>query len=272
MKKCERRDVGKIGNTKSILPSRNLQYINWFFTLNCKVNGSNEILARPTEVYEKLKSMSVSFTFQQEIGDKGKYEHYQGTFQLQKRNRMSALKKLLWDEIHLEPTRNIEASEKYCMKEKGRIDGPWKYPNDVKTIEENKLYDWQKDVINIVKEEPDDRTIHWIWDEKGCAGKTTFAKYLCIKYNACYISGNSKDIKFMAAEKDSPIYIFDFVRSMEDKISYEAIESIKNGIYFSGKYESKQVIRNCPHVICMANFRPEKIKLSLDRWHVVQLE
>jgi len=55
---------------------------------------------------------------------------------------------------------------------------------------------------------------------------------------------------------------------MEEYISYGAMEKIKNGFYMSSKYESKPIIRNCPHIICFANFEPDYDKLSQDRWKV----
>ena len=62
--------------------------------------------------------------------------------------------------------------------------------------------------------------------------------------------------------------IFHYVRSMEDYVSYAAIEEVKDGMFYNGKYESSMVIYNPPHIICMANFPPDLDKLSKDRWVV----
>jgi len=67
------------------------------------------------------------------------------------------------------------------------------------------------------------------------------------------------------------VVIFDFPKSREFSISYDAIESIKNGFYFNGKYESKQVMGNCPHVICFANSPPCMEMLSKDRWKITEI-
>jgi len=66
--------------------------------------------------------------------------------------------------------------------------------------------------------------------------------------------------------------VFDIPRTNIDYLNYEAIESIKNGCFFSGKYECTQVIMNCPHVIIFANSPPLEHKLSIDRWHIINIK
>jgi len=72
-------------------------------------------------------------------------------------------------------------------------------------------------------------------------------------------------------KKYPKIIIFDVPRTHIDYLNYEAIESIKNGCFFSGKYECCQVIMNCPHVLIFANTEPERYKLSSDRWNIVEI-
>lgn len=54
------------------------------------------------------------------------------------------------------------------------------------------------------------------------------------------------------------VIFLDYTRSLENYISYEGLEQIKNGIFFNTKYESKMVTYPTPHVICFANFLPQK--------------
>ena len=49
------------------------------------------------------------------------------------------------------------------------------------------------------------------------------------------------------------------------------MEAIKNGCFFSGKYESGMVRFNSPHILVFANEPPERTKLSQDRWCVFAL-
>ena len=63
----------------------------------------------------------------------------------------------------------------------------------------------------------------------------------------------------------------DFTRDVEEYVSYQAIEAIKNGIFYNTKYESKMITYNSPHVIIFANFFPDITKLSSDRWVIREL-
>ena len=68
------------------------------------------------------------------------------------------------------------------------------------------------------------------------------------------------------------IVIFDVPRDNGNKVSYKSIESIKNGVIFSSKYESGYKIFNSPHVIVFANCEPEYSSLSSDRWVVKNID
>ena len=97
-----------------------------------------------------------------------------------------------------------------------------------------------------------------------------------MNYNAIIVSGKGNDIlygitKHIEEHKEIDIVILDFERSVEDYVSYSAIEKIKNGCFYSPKYKGSMVIFNSPHVICFANFLPDKEKLSLDRWNIKEI-
>jgi hypothetical protein len=65
--------------------------------------------------------------------------------------------------------------------------------------------------------------------------------------------------------------IIDIPRSRLDYVSYTAIEEIKNGCFFSTKYESDMVVFNSPHIICFANAYPETSQMSADRWKIYEI-
>jgi len=65
--------------------------------------------------------------------------------------------------------------------------------------------------------------------------------------------------------------IFDVPRDNGNKISYKSVESIKNGMIYSPKYESKYKLFNSPHIIIFANEPPQLEKLSIDRWVVKEI-
>lgn len=239
----------------------------WRFTVN---NWSEEEKKMLIEAFSS--NSSNKWIIGEEIGECGT-PHLQGFVNFEDKIRFTAFKKIC-------PRANLgvvkgtdEQNFTYCSK-----DGKYvcsknvKIKKPLKIIKEEDFKDWQKDIIKIVESEPDNRSIYWFWEEKGGIGKTQFCKYLSHVYNAVPIEGKKNDILFCAATFDSDIYLFDLERSMEEYVSYAAIEKIKNGYYMCSKYESKPIIRNCPHVIIFANFKPEVNKLSLDRWKIVNLK
>ena len=71
--------------------------------------------------------------------------------------------------------------------------------------------------------------------------------------------------------KSLKIVCFDLPRNNGNNISYDALESIKNGIIINMKYETGQKLCDSPHILVFANMPPDVDKLSLDRWVVKEL-
>lgn len=139
--------------------------------------------------------------------------------------------------------------------------------------------DWEIEVLDILKNEPDDRTIYWYWSKEGNIGKTTFTKYLCVNNDACLLSGKGADVRNGALTwlKDKGYYpdlcIFPIPRSINsDYLSYEAIENIKDACFYSGKYEGGTVCEACPHLFVFANFPPDEARMSSDRWVIKNID
>lgn len=250
-----------LGNTKP--KSRLNQAKRWCFTLN---NYTKEEYANILESLE-----SEIYIIGEEIGNEKGIEHLQGYIEFKKSIRPTELG--LTKRIHWEVAKgNQEQNIKYCSKDGKYTSKGLKVKKPLKCLSDNQLRPWQLEIVDIVKNEPDDRTIYWYWEPTGNVGKTTFSKYLSIKYGATPIEGKKNDILYCAAEHESDIYIMDLERSMEEYVSYAAIEKIKNGYYMCSKYESKPIIRNPPHLIIFANFEPDYNMLSMDRWRVCRLK
>ena len=215
------------------------------------------------ELYEILSQEAKEFTYSLENSETG-YEHYQGCMSLKKKEYFKTVKNILGDAAHIEGCKDWFASKKYCSKSDTHIAGPWtEKVKPLKTISE--LRPWQSALVTLLKEEPDDRTIIWYYDKDGGAGKTKICKYLAFNHGATVITnGGVKDIAFMV--QDPKIVLFNFTRSKEAFVSYEGIESIKDGLITSCKYESGTKIFDSPHVVIFANFEPEFNKLTRDRW------
>nr|WAE42243.1 MAG: replication associated protein [Cressdnaviricota sp.] len=248
------------GNTKRIPSSK-----NWCFTFN---NYKKYIKDGCLSSFSKLLESLGKYVFQEETGEQGT-EHLQGYIKFDKPCRPSET--LPYKTIHWEKSKGGELSNtKYCSKSDTRSGG---FFTNIEGLEpEEKLeydepYGWQLEVLELIKTKPDKRQIHWYWEPKGQVGKTTLARYICAKNkNAIYIGGKSEDIKcaIMQMEKKPKIVILGIPKEVE-QISYKALEEVKDGIFFSGKYESGMCLFNHPHVIVFSNRPPASGRLSADR-------
>jgi len=245
----------------------------WFFTWNNYKPSDIE------DIQTRCKENNVKYVFQEEEGD-SKTPHLQGCIEFPTKQRPMSL---FWNtkSIHWESCKDWKASVKYCTKTQGRIGGPYAniaWPKPIRSgMEGKELRPWQKQVMEIIKGEPDERSIYWFWDAPGNKGKTIFCRELIINHMARYVSGQGKNIKFAiqkAIENEKPvdIVLFDFPRTTEGYISYAGLESVKSAVFFNEKYEADQCIYNWPHVICFANFRPDTSAMSADRWNIFEIQ
>lgn len=179
---------------------------------------------------------------------------------------------------HWEKVKNIHAIYDYCTKTDTFVGERYISSNlrlkhtPLKII--NELKEWQSDIINIIKSEPDDRTIHWIWESKGGIGKTALIKYILTKFDTSTFSRATRSADILtSASEEKNIYLFDFARSQTDFAPYLALEQLKDGLISDSKLkkETRNIIINPPHVICFANWPPKKKMLSEDRWRIINL-
>ncbi len=253
------------GNTGT---ARRPEAYNWFLTLNNHSELETDELVKMATKYCK------KFMIQEEVGEEGT-PHLQGSLHLLKKTRMSALSK--WNKrIHWEITKNSAAADEYCAKMETSTGKRWSkgFPREVKILPEGALRAWQLDVVQLLRGSPDDRKIYWYYGDTGI-GKTTFCKYLSVKFGAIPLSGRSSDmrngvIEYKKTNGDTPeIIIIPIPKTFNyEYLSYEGIEVIKDMYFYSGKYEGGVVVGNCPHVIVFANEPPEVEKLAADRWVV----
>lgn len=249
----------------------------WFFTYN---NPHKDAVGTLMHKFSNIK-----YVFQLERGESGTV-HLQGCVRYKHPRENWPEIEIEWaKKINWKRCRNWRASIRYCTKVATRIDGPWTNIKGLTwraTIEDplkdKEYYPWQKEIVELVQTKPDERTIYWYYDTKGCCGKTSLAKHLKIKYlnKLLYANGNSKDVlcglKFKLESHDVKVIIFGLTRGDEYKVSYKALEIVKDGIGFSGKYESGDFLINPPHVIVFANFEPDTNMLSKDRWKIVEIK
>jgi len=139
------------------------------------------------------------------------------------------------------------------------------------------LRGWQQGIKNLVQENPDSRSVHWFWENEGNVGKSFMARYLSVTFNALIVQSMKKaDMVYLLSKyiRNTSVVVFDLCRSSEQgavTVVYEVVEMLKNGYLTSGKYDSSSLTFKPPHVLCFANFEPDRNALSRDRWRVVHL-
>lgn len=131
-------------------------------------------------------------------------------------------------------------------------------------------YPWQQQVLDMLADDPNPRQILWIYDPNGNTGKTYLATHCVDQMGAFYCNGG-KGTDITYGYQGNKIAIFDYTRDTQDYVNYSVIEQIKNGIFFSPKYESGMKRFPIPHVMVCANFTPDRSKLSADRWVVIEV-
>lgn len=272
-KGTKRRDGGN-----TITPSKNdKEHRRYVFTWNNYEKGD---MGRMVYYFTEERS-GIEYIFQEEVGECGT-PHLQGCFKSKNSIPFKTLKNR-FPKVHWEVCKDWAASVKYCSKDRSRVGAMFTNIMLPEALESgfnlNEAADWQVGVLSLMEQDPDNRIIYWYWSKRGRMGKTTLARYLVDTYNnqVLYVDGKGADIKFgvqkFVENKSNRLRlcIFGFTRSKEDYVSYDAIEAIKDGIFFSGKYEAGMVRFNSPHIVVLANFPPKISALSADRWRIINV-
>lgn len=255
--------------SKTISPSK-----RWCFTYN-------NYCSKDLPEFDKILGENCSIVFySKEVGESGT-PHLQGYLEFKKKTRpLTVFKNTIYSSyLHWEKAKGtMMENYHYCSK-----DGPFFFYKGVQQYRPLKLITpdrpYQKFILDLIKKEPDDRSIYWFYETVGNVGKTCFTKYLCEKEMALCLSGKSADVKhgvITSIEKRGTtpeLIVYDIPRSFNsDYLNYESLESIKSMMFYSGKYEGAQVCGNPCHLIIFSNEFPEVSKLSKDRWKIFKIK
>lgn len=269
--------VDGVGNTKTPSKSQISPSKHWVFTLKFEISSNSSISSILDPISEK-------YIFQREVGDsETKYDHWQGYVMFKKKCRPMNIG--LPKECHWEKCRSPKHAIAYCAKDETaykplqRFKKGIKIPRALQKVTYEMLRPWQKKIAD-KHQDPCDmfcRIINWYWEPNGNVGKSILCKYFVDQKGAIIISGKGSDClyaiqQYVEKNGEGPdIVIMDIPRCIEH-ISYNAIESAKNGCFFSGKYEGGMVRFNVPHIIIFSNEMPDTTKMSGDRWNIQQLD
>lgn len=257
----------KGGGNTSTPPKRIVPSKKWCFTLN---NWTEEELGNL-----ETKFHGDMYIIGKEVGASGT-KHLQGYVEFASKKRPAeaiGIKRIHWEKAKGDRESNL----KYCSK-----DGDYKTNFEMEDEADEPLkglvlHEYQKEVLALMETKPDTRTVHWYWEPKGKTGKSALCKHICMHYNAMKVGGKSSDILYGVAErlgskrKVHAVFI-NLSRHREEHFNYEALEDLKDGHFYSGKYESKEIKMNSPHVVVFANWPPDRAGLSEDRWNIKRIE
>jgi len=229
--------------------------------------------------------LASKWIFQLERGEEAGKLHVQGRMRVRDKKRCTTLVKDLARVLGLPAewiTVRAESDEvgsfTYCLKEDTRVDGPWAdspiyLGSDLICM--STPHPWQSQVLGWIEKEPDDRTIHWVFDPVGNHGKSKLCKWLRYKGLAMRIPmGTATQIKTaVLAMGSARCFVVDLPRvrgSDETKEAlFSAVEDIKGGWVQSAMYGKFQELLFVPaHVIIFSNELPSYMMASLDRWAV----
>jgi len=273
----------------AIMTFKALSY--WSFTVSCNYTS----LPDPERMRSILSEFGKQWCFQLEQGHNANKQHYQCRIILPQPQKTETLltvfEQRIYDrrDITFLPESNNSIAQGglsfYVMKDDTRVDGPWHDP----TYTPKKVVDYnfedlscmstplpfQQAIMELVQQPPDDRTINWLYNPAGCAGKSKLMKYLRSRGEFDFARiplGSATQIKTSCVDKGPhKIYFVDLpkVRGGDERQQelFSAIEEIKNGWVESAMYgKVQELLMMPPHVWCLSNELPNLSYASRDRW------
>lgn len=149
--------------------------------------------------------------------------------------------------------------------DRNRLDNLKRTREDYETVE---WREWQREVQDKLEEQAV-RQVLWVVDPTGNNGKSFLARYLTSQGAFLVRAGKHQDIyhAFTMMCPCPTMAVFDMTRSSEETIPYSVMESLKDGMIFSSKYQSKVITFTPLKLLVLSNFTPQLTgKLSNDRW------
>ena len=235
-----------------------------------------------TEIFEQLEQaivpLCVTYSFGEEYGSSGETPHVEGWFQLKNKKEFSSIQNKLFKFSDLRPSKKAwqEAALKYSVKEGNQVLTNIILKTPIKVYKESELYPYQRQVVDFVNTDPDDRSILWIWGQYNL-GKTQLAKFLIFNKLAYGpLEGGKRHILSVVAnaqeEKAFILYLTASESHNQTPEIFSCLEKIKDGLFMShfGTEGTKPVLMNSPHLLVFANAPPDFYCTEMDaeRFHI----
>lgn len=133
---------------------------------------------------------------------------------------------------------------------------------------------FQREVVEYMEGEPRPREIMFCVDPDGGSGKSWLCQYALSKWpeKTQVMRIGRRDDMAHVIDVDKTLFLVDVPRGMMVYLQYSVLESLKDRMVFSPKYESSlKVMRNLPTVICFSNEEPDMNALTADRFKIVNV-
>lgn len=266
----------------------------WAFTWNA---DDADVLVDRELLIQFLNERQWKFVFQLE---KVTRRHYQGRIRVDERRCKTTLLGLMeaggFDvtQLTLLPESNNSVKKDgldfYVTKVTSRIEGPWMdatyqppvvpvvYKGDDLECMQNPT-PWQRQLADMTMNKPCERTVHWIFNASGNAGKSKLQKWLCWKQGAKRIPlGTATQIKTAVVSVGArKCYVVNIPRVTGNQESqrdlFSALEEVKDGWVSSNMYgKDQELFMVPPHLFIFSNDLPDLNLASPDRWKIWSVE
>lgn len=138
-----------------------------------------------------------------------------------------------------------------------------------------KLYPWQRYVVDIYHGPVDPRLIYVILDEQGNSGKTALQKAMAAKFRHNILTvtnGKTADLAYIANKAGMYKAVqMNVARMQVDLLNLGVIETLKDGLLTNTKYKGNMMEKRCPHAFIYTNSEPTWTNLTTDRWLIIHL-
>lgn len=264
------------GNTNSAPEGKTKgQHRGWTFTLwDVDTVDSGNKLSTFLEFHGAQK-----FSFQIEKAPTTEKLHCQGYVYFKNNRTFNGLRNLLGETNHYEFARGSQLqNQAYTTKSQTFVAGPWTKGFEIAITDiltYDNFYNWQKLLYNKILHTKHNGKVNWIYDKHGQHGKTEFVRTMCHTYKCLLIGGTQNDGLFALSKRLQNGLITNAVLinlPRDSTIDYKLLETITDGIAFSSKYESGQIIWQKTWVWVFSNSEPNHQALSKGRIHLYTYE
>lgn len=134
---------------------------------------------------------------------------------------------------------------------------------------------WQQRVSGLVQEGiPAPRSIYFVVDPLGSSGKSWMCRWALSKFPdlvQVLRIGKRDDLSY-CIDETKKVFLFDVPREQMTYLQYSVLESLKDQMIFSPKYESALKILMHPcQVIVFSNEYPNETQLTADRFEIIEV-